>query len=115
MRKRAAAGLAFLTALALLQGPAAGGEKFITVASTTSTEQSGLFGHLLPLFTDRTGIAVRVVAQGTGQALQTGARGDADVVLVHDPQSEQKFVEAGNGVRRHAVMYNDFILVGPAA
>jgi tungstate transport system substrate-binding protein len=115
MRRRAAAGLAFLIALALLQGPAAAEEKFITVASTTSTEQSGLFGHLLPLFTGRTGIEVRVVAQGTGQALQTGARGDADVVLVHDPQLEKKFVQQGNGVQRHAVMYNDFVLVGPAA
>jgi tungstate transport system substrate-binding protein len=115
MRLGAAAGLAFLLALALLQRPAAGGEEFITVASTTSTEQSGLFGHLLPLFTGRTGIAVRVVAQGTGQALQTGARGDADVVLVHDPQAEKRFVQQGDGVRRHAVMYNDFVLVGPAA
>jgi tungstate transport system substrate-binding protein len=115
MRLGAAAGLAFLLALALLQRPAAGGEEFITVASTTSTEQSGLFGHLLPLFTGRTGIAVRVVAQGTGQALQTAARGDADVVLVHDPQAEKRFVQQGDGVRRHAVMYNDFVLVGPAA
>ena len=89
-------------------------EKFITVASTTSTEQSGLFEHLLPKFTARTGIEVRVVAQGTGQALRTAQNGDADVVLVHDPVAEKAFVEAGWGVERKPVMYNDFVLVGPA-
>jgi tungstate transport system substrate-binding protein len=103
---------ALLAVAALAQAPAQ--DRHIVVASTTSTEQSGLFGYLLPLFTKKTGIEVRVVAQGTGQALQTGMRGDADLVLVHDPQSERKFVEEGFGVKRHPVMYNDFVLVGPA-
>jgi tungstate transport system substrate-binding protein len=90
-------------------------EKFITVASTTSTEQSGLFDYLLPKFTDKTGVEVHVIAQGTGQALKTAENGDADVVFVHDPAAEEKFVAAGQGVNRKAVMYNDFVLVGPAA
>ena len=88
-------------------------EKFITVASTTSTEQSGLFGYLLPLFQEKTGIEVRVVAQGTGQALETGSRGDADVVFVHAPAAEKEFVAEGVGVKRFEVMYNDFVIVGP--
>jgi tungstate transport system substrate-binding protein len=87
--------------------------RFITVASTTSTEQSGLFAHLLPRFTARTGIDVRVVAVGTGQALDIARRGDADLVLVHDGAAEEAFVADGFGVKRFAVMYNDFILVGP--
>jgi tungstate transport system substrate-binding protein len=86
---------------------------YITVASTTSTEQSGLFGQLLPAFTAKTGIAVRVVAVGTGQALKIGERGDCDVVFVHDTASELKFVADGYGIERHQVMYNDFVLVGP--
>jgi len=86
---------------------------FITVASTTSTEQSGLFKHLLPLFERNTGIQVRVVALGTGQALDMGKRGDADVVFVHAKALEEKFVTEGYGVRRFEVMYNDFVLVGP--
>ncbi len=86
---------------------------FITVASTTSTEQSGLFRHLLPTFEKRTGIQVRVVALGTGQALDTGKRGDCDVVLVHDKAAELKLVEAGWFVERRDVMYNDFVIVGP--
>jgi tungstate transport system substrate-binding protein len=86
---------------------------FITVASTTSTEQSGLFRHLLPIFEKRTGIQVRVVALGTGQSLDMGKRGDADVVFVHARALEEKFVAAGYGVKRFEVMYNDFILVGP--
>jgi tungstate transport system substrate-binding protein len=86
---------------------------YITVASTTSTEQSGLFGHLLPAFTNETGIDVRVVAVGTGQALKIGERGDCDVLFVHDKPSELKFVENGWGVDRREVMYNDFVLVGP--
>lgn len=90
-------------------------EPFITVASTTSTEQSGLFGHILPLFKQATGIDVHVVAQGTGQALKTGERGDADVVFVHDRPAEDKFVADGFGVERRDVMYNDFVLVGPKA
>jgi tungstate transport system substrate-binding protein len=86
---------------------------FITVASTTSTEQSGLFEHLLPAFTKKTGIEVRVVAVGTGQALKIGERGDADVEFVHDTPSELAFVAAGYGVGRREVMYNDFVLIGP--
>lgn len=86
---------------------------FITVASTTSTEQSGLFKHLLPIFEKRTGIQVRVVALGTGQALYMGKRGDADVVFVHAKALEEKFVAGGYGVRRFEVMYNDFVLAGP--
>jgi len=91
----------------------ASAEEFITVASTTSTENSGLFGHILPIFTDRTGIEVRVIAQGTGQALETGRRGDADVVFVHAKASEELFVAEGHGVERTDVMYNDFVIVGP--
>jgi len=86
---------------------------FITVASTTSTEQSGLFKHLLPIFERKTGIQVRVVALGTGQALEMGKRGDADVVFVHAKALEEKFVAEGYGVKRIEVMYNDFVLVGP--
>ena len=88
-------------------------DKFIVVASTTSTEQSGLFKHLLPAFTQASGIAVRVVAVGTGQALDIGRRGDADVVFVHDTAAEQKFVAEGFAEKRYPVMYNDFVLVGP--
>ena len=88
-------------------------QRFITVASTTSTEQSGLFKHLLPIFEKKTGIQVRVVALGTGQALDMGRRGDADVVFVHAKPLEEKFVAEGFGVKRHEVMYNDFVLVGP--
>ncbi len=93
--------------------PALAQEKFIVVASTTSTEQSGLFSHLLPVFEKDTGIKVRVVAVGTGQALDIGRRGDADVVFVHDRAAEEKFIADGEGVRRYPVMYNDFVLVGP--
>jgi len=88
-------------------------EKFITVSSTTSTEQSGLLKHLLPLFTAKTGIQVRVVAVGTGQALDIGRRGDADVVFVHAKPLEEKFLAEGHGVQRFDVMYNDFVLIGP--
>jgi tungstate transport system substrate-binding protein len=88
-------------------------ERSITVASTTSTEQSGLFGHLLPVFTKATGIGVKVVAVGTGQALDIGRRGDADVVFVHDKAAEEKFVAEGFAPKRQEVMYNDFIIVGP--
>ncbi len=90
-------------------------DKFIVVASTTSTEDSGLFKYLLPLFKAKTGIDVRVVAQGTGQALATARKGDADVVFVHDKVAELKFVEEGFGVGRREVMYNDFVIVGPKA
>ncbi|MEO8755080.1 MAG: extracellular solute-binding protein [Casimicrobiaceae bacterium] len=88
-------------------------EKFIVVASTTSTEQSGLFGYLLPVFEKDTGIRVRVVALGTGQALDTARRGDADVAFVHDTAAEEKFVAEGFSAKRYPVMYNDFVLVGP--
>jgi len=98
-----------------LQGAAVAQQNFITVASTTSTEQSGLFKHLLPVFEKKTGTQVRVVALGTGQALDMGRRGDADVVFVHDKVAEEKFVADGFGVRRFEVMYNDFVLVGPKA
>ena len=95
--------------------PAAAQDKFIVVASTTSTEQSGLFGHLLPAYKAATGVEVRVVALGTGQALDMGRRGDADVVFVHDQMAEEKFVADGFGVKRLPVMYNDFVLIGPKA
>ncbi|PKO81531.1 MAG: tungsten ABC transporter substrate-binding protein [Betaproteobacteria bacterium HGW-Betaproteobacteria-13] len=87
----------------------------IVMASTTSTEQSGLFSHLLPAFTKASGIEVKVVAQGTGQALDTGRRGDADVLFVHNQIAEEKFVAEGYGVKRYPVMYNDFVLIGPEA
>ena len=93
--------------------PALAQDKSIVVASTTSTQDSGLFGHILPLFKAKTGIDVKVVSQGTGQALDTGRRGDADVVFVHAKPQEEKFVADGFGVKRYPVMYNDFILVGP--
>jgi len=89
--------------------------RFITVASTTSTEQSGLFRHILPLFQRTTGIDVRVVALGTGQSLDMGKRGDADVVFVHARSAEEKFIAEGYGVKRLPVMYNDFVLIGPKA
>jgi tungstate transport system substrate-binding protein len=104
---------ALLLATSLGFGAAGQERPFITVASTTSTEQSGLFGHLLPAFTVKAGIEVRVVAVGTGQALRLGEHGDCDVVLVHDKPSELKFVADGFGVGRREVMYNDFVLVGP--
>ena len=88
-------------------------ERFITVASTTSTEQSGLFGYVLPIFEKKTGIRVRVVALGTGQALDLARRGDADVVFVHAKAAEEKFLSEGHGVKRYPVMYNDFVLIGP--
>lgn len=88
-------------------------DKSIVVASTTSTQDSGLFGHILPLFKAKSGITVKVVSQGTGQALDTGRRGDADVVFVHAKSQEEKFVADGFGVKRFAVMYNDFVLIGP--
>jgi len=96
-----------------LVGSAAAQSRFITVASTTSTEQSGLFKHLLPIFEKKTGIQVRVVALGTGQALDMGRRGDTDVVFVHARPLEEKFLAEGFGVKRHDVMYNDFVLIGP--
>ena len=102
----AAASLAFA-------GSAIAQEKSIVVASTTSTQDSGLFGHILPMFKAKTGIDVKVVAQGTGQALDTARRGDADVVFVHAKPAEEKFLSEGFGVKRYPVMYNDFVLIGP--
>jgi len=102
-----------LATLLALTAPALAQEKSIVVASTTSTQDSGLFDHILPLFKAKTGIDVKVISQGTGQALDTGRRGDADVVFVHARPQEEKFVAEGFGVRRNPVMYNDFILVGP--
>jgi len=102
-----------LVSVAALSLPAAAQDKSIVVSSTTSTQDSGLFGYLLPLFKAKTGIDVKVVAQGTGQAIDTGRRGDADVVFVHAKKLEEKFVADGGGVKRNPVMYNDFVLVGP--
>ncbi|HEX7054860.1 MAG TPA: extracellular solute-binding protein [Burkholderiales bacterium] len=104
---------AMALAAALLAAAPAWAQKYITVASTTSTENSGLFKHILPIFEKKTGIQVRVVAQGTGQALDTGRRGDADVVFVHAKAQEEKFIAEGYGVKRYEVMYNDFVIVGP--
>ncbi len=98
---------------AILGGTAAAQDRFIVMASTTSTEQSGLFSHLLPAFKQASGIDVRVVAVGTGQALDAGRRGDADVVFVHDQVAEEKFVAQGFSTQRRSVMYNDFVLIGP--
>ena len=99
----------------LWPAPTLADERFIVVASTTSTQDSGLFDYLLPLFTKKTGIEVRVVAKGTGQAIDLAKKGDADVLFVHDKKSEEKFVADGFGVKRFEVMYNDFIIVGPQA
>ncbi len=93
--------------------PAAAAERFILLASTTSTDNSGLFAHILPMFTAETGIQVRAIIRGTGQAIMLAERGDVDVLLVHHRPSEQRFIAAGYGVRRHDIMYNDFVLVGP--
>ena len=115
-RRRAAVAFAALVAAVTLPALAADApQRYITVASTTSTENSGLFAHILPPFEAATGIDVRVVALGTGQALDVARRGDADVVFVHDTAAEQAFVADGYGVERRDVMYNDFVLVGPQA
>lgn len=106
--------LSAASGLALIAPLPTSAQEFITVASTTSTENSGLFGHILPMFQDETGIEVRVVSQGTGQALETGRRGDADVVFVHARAQEEAFVSDGYGVQRFDVMYNDFVIVGPS-
>ncbi|GMG83945.1 extracellular solute-binding protein [Paralimibaculum aggregatum] len=110
----AAAGLLAL-GLAAPGTPAAANGKFILVQSTTSTQNSGLFDHILPIFTDKTGIEVRVVAVGTGQAIKNAANGDGDVLFVHARPAEEKFVAEGHGVARFDVMYNDFVIVGPPA
>jgi tungstate transport system substrate-binding protein len=116
MRRRSMLfGALLATGLGLTVGPALGQDKFITVASTTSTENSGLFGYLLPIFQEKTGIEVRVVAVGTGQAIELARNGDADVLFVHHKPSEEKFVAEGFGVERREVMYNDYVIVGPAS
>src|SRR5262245_18045000 len=107
--------LAGLALLALVTSVSWGADNFIIVQSTTSTQNSGLFEHILPLFTKKTGIEVRVVAVGTGQALKNAENGDGDVVFVHSQPDEEKFVADGWGVKRYDVMYNDFIIVGPTA
>lgn len=118
-RSGLAAAAAMLGCLAIAdamesRGAARADDNSLLVASTTSTQDSGLFGHILPLFKAKSGIEVRVIAQGTGQALDTGRRGDADVVFVHARAQEEAFVAGGFGVKRHPVMYNDFVLIGPA-
>ncbi|HXE86528.1 MAG TPA: extracellular solute-binding protein [Hyphomicrobiaceae bacterium] len=105
--------LGFVVGALMSWTPALAQDKSIVVASTTSTQDSGLFGHILPLFKAKTGIDVKVVAQGTGQALDTARRGDADVVFVHAKPQEEKFVAEGFGVKRFDVMYNDFVVIGP--
>lgn len=105
--------LAVAVLLAVVAMPAVAAERFITVASTTSTENSGLFGFILPQFQQATGIEVRVVAVGTGQAMKNAERGDADVLFVHHQPSEEQFVAQGFGMKRHDVMYNDYVLLGP--
>jgi tungstate transport system substrate-binding protein len=112
--RRGLLGVVF-SALMLGAAPFASAQQFITVASTTSTEQSGLFKQLLPVFQRKTGIEVRVVALGTGQSFDMGKRGDADVVFVHARSAEEKFIAEGYGVKRLPVMYNDFVLIGPKA
>ena len=107
--------LANFALIALAVSISRAADNFIIVQSTTSTQNSGLFEHILPLFTEKTGIEVRVVAVGTGQALKNAEKGDGDVVLVHSQRDEEKFVADGWGVKRYPVMYNDFIIVGPAA
>ena len=104
---------AVAVATVLSGAPAYAQEKSIVVSSTTSTQDSGLFSYILPLFKQKTGIEVKVIAQGTGQALDTGRRGDADVVFVHAKSAEEKFLAEGEGVKRFPVMYNDFVLIGP--
>ena len=111
--RRAAFGLVCGAALALVAPGASAQDRFITMASTTSTEQSGLFPHLLQAFKKATGIDVHVVAVGTGQALDMGRRGDADILFVHDKVAEEKFVAEGWGLKRSEVMYNDFVVIGP--
>ena len=105
--------IAIGAAALLTATPAFAQDKSIVVASTTSTQDSGLFGHILPLFKAKSGIDVKVVSQGTGQAIDTGRRGDADVLFVHAKSQEEKFVADGFGVKRFPVMYNDFVLIGP--
>jgi tungstate transport system substrate-binding protein len=113
INRRSVFAAAALAAALMLPQAASAQDKSIVVASTTSTQDSGLFGYLLPIFKAKTGITVKVVAQGTGQALDTARRGDADVVFVHAKAQEEKFLAEGQGVKRYPVMYNDFVIVGP--
>ena len=115
MNRHALSAVALSILATVLTTPASAQDKSIVIASTTSTQDSGLFGHILPLFKANTGIDVKVIAQGTGQALDTARRGDADVVFVHAKSQEEKFVADGEGVKRFDVMYNDFVLIGPAS
>ena len=114
-RRSVLVGALLAAGLGLSFGPALAQDQFITVASTTSTENSGLFGELLSKFQEKTGTEVRVVAVGTGQAIELAKNGDADVLFVHHKPSEEQFVADGFGVERHEVMYNDFVIVGPAS
>src|ERR1700758_4056296 len=102
-----------IIALVLVAAQARAQDQSVVVASTTSTQDSGLFGYLLPIVKQKTGVEVRVLAQGTGQALDTARRGDADVVFVHAKPAEEKFLAEGFGLKRYPVMYNDFVLIGP--
>src|SRR6478752_3138844 len=113
MINRRTAMVAAALAATILTTPVCAQDKSIVVSSTTSTQDSGLFGHILPLFKQKPGIDVKVIGQGTGQALDTGRRGDADVVFVHAKSAEEKFLAEGQGVKRNPVMYNDFVLIGP--
>jgi tungstate transport system substrate-binding protein len=113
LRRRLLIAMTAVIGCALFTQPAFAAERVITVASTTSTENSGLFGYLLPKFQQHSGVEVRVIAVGTGQAIRMAERGDADVLFVHHRPSEEEFIKAGYGVARHDVMYNDFVLVGP--
>jgi tungstate transport system substrate-binding protein len=115
LRHASHAAAAVLLTIGLLAMPAAAADEFIVVQSTTSTQNSGLFDHLLPPFTAKTGIEVRVVAVGTGQAIKNAENGDGDVLLVHAKPAEEAFVAAGFGLARHDVMFNDFVVVGPSA
>lgn len=113
--RRNLVGAGLFCAVATLTAPASAGEMFITVQSTTSTQNSGLLDYILPKFTEKTGIEVRVVAVGTGQAIKNAMNGDGDVLLVHAKPAEEKFIAGGYGVKRHDLMYNDFVIVGPAS
>jgi tungstate transport system substrate-binding protein len=109
------AAAAILTSLVILASAQARADETIVLASTASVENSSLLAHILPEFTKKTGISVRVLAQGTGQALATAARGDADLMLVHDPEAEQRFIEEGHGAERRQIAWNDFVVIGPRA
>ena len=117
MKKHTLILLALAAVFAFLMGISGsyGQQPYFVLASTTSVENSGLLAHILPLFTGESGVSVRVVALGTGQALDTARRGDADLVLVHDPEAEAKFISEGHGINRREVAWNDFVIVGPAA